>query len=98
MDLEPCSTPAFVVDVDECTDETDNCDANAACTNTDGSFTCACNTGYSGDGTTDGTACTGDIDLPGIACLLAYLAACHILPNCTHLIVAPWAPLNTCLC
>ncbi|MGK3982878.1 FG-GAP-like repeat-containing protein [Sorangium sp. So ce136] len=44
-------------DVDECALGTDNCDANAACTNTAGSFTCACNAGYSGDGVT----CT-DVD------------------------------------
>jgi hypothetical protein len=43
------------VDTDECTAGTDNCDTNAACTNTVGSFTCACNTGYNGDG----TSCTG---------------------------------------
>ena len=42
-------------DNNECTDGTNNCHANAACTNTDGSFTCACNTGYSGNGVT----CTG---------------------------------------
>ncbi|MGK3963651.1 FG-GAP-like repeat-containing protein [Sorangium sp. So ce118] len=39
-------------DVDECALGTDNCDANAACTNTVGSFTCACNAGYEGDGVT----------------------------------------------
>ncbi|WP_437660827.1 FG-GAP-like repeat-containing protein [Sorangium sp. So ce1182] len=44
-------------DVDECALGTDNCDANAACTNTTGSFSCACNAGYSGDGVT----CT-DVD------------------------------------
>ncbi|XXX71815.1 EGF domain-containing protein [Sorangium sp. So ce134] len=44
-------------DIDECALGTDDCDANAACTNTPGSFTCACTTGYSGDGTT----CT-DVD------------------------------------
>jgi len=39
-------------DIDECTLGTDNCDANADCANTDGSFTCTCNVGYSGDGVT----------------------------------------------
>ena len=38
-------------DIDECTAATDNCDVNAACSNTVGSFTCSCNTGYTGDGT-----------------------------------------------
>ncbi|WP_438031098.1 EGF domain-containing protein [Sorangium sp. So ce233] len=44
-------------DIDECALGTDDCDANAACTNTPGSFACACTAGYSGDGTT----CT-DVD------------------------------------
>ena len=39
-------------DIDECTAGTDNCDANATCANTTGSFTCTCNAGYSGDGVT----------------------------------------------
>ncbi|KYF97876.1 hypothetical protein BE18_28360 [Sorangium cellulosum] len=39
-------------DVNECALGTDNCDANATCTNTTGSFTCACNAGYEGDGVT----------------------------------------------
>ena len=28
----------------------DNCDENADCINTDGSFECVCNPGYTGDG------------------------------------------------
>ena len=39
----------FISDINEC--ETANpCDSNAACTDTVGSFTCACNTGFMGDG------------------------------------------------
>ena len=37
-------------DVDECAENSDNCDANASCTNSAGTFSCACNDGYSGDG------------------------------------------------
>ena len=40
------------LDINECMLGTDNCSANANCTNTSGSFTCACNAGYSGDGVT----------------------------------------------
>ena len=44
------------LDVDECTLGTDDCSADGACTNSAGSFSCACNTGFSGDGVT----CTDD--------------------------------------
>ena len=47
---------ATCVDVDECTVETHTCDDNAACTNVVGSFTCACNSGYTGDGQTGNCA------------------------------------------
>ncbi|XP_076814750.1 IgGFc-binding protein-like [Clavelina lepadiformis] len=36
-------------DINEC--RTNPCDENASCTNTDGSFVCRCNAGYTGDGT-----------------------------------------------
>ncbi len=37
-----------ITDIDECAERP--CDMNADCTNTEGSFTCACMLGYSGDG------------------------------------------------
>merc|ERR1712166_1046106 len=39
-------------DIDECTDNTDRCDDNAACTNNAGSHTCTCDPGFHGDGET----------------------------------------------
>lgn len=43
--LEPLS-----LDIDECETSTDNCDVNAHCNNTKGSFRCTCKVGYFGDG------------------------------------------------
>ncbi|XP_072017455.1 lactadherin-like [Amphiura filiformis] len=50
--------------IDECAISSDNCDANAGCTNTVGSFICECNAGYSGDGVTctDINECTSSTD------------------------------------
>lgn len=39
------------VDQDECADGTNTCDQQATCTNTEGSFECACGAGLWGDGT-----------------------------------------------
>jgi hypothetical protein len=40
------------VDIDECTENTDNCSADATCTNKGGSFSCACKSGFTGTGVT----------------------------------------------
>lgn len=42
----------YWIDIDECQLGTDNCDAKAECTNSEGSYTCACKKGYGGDGFT----------------------------------------------
>ena len=42
-------------DVDECSDGTHNCDQ--VCTNTNGSYTCSCNSGFTLG--SDGQSCTG---------------------------------------
>jgi len=44
-----------LLDIDECDENTHSCHSNATCTDTDGSYTCACIDGYSGDG----KACEG---------------------------------------
>ena len=46
-------------DINECSEKTHSCDKNATCTNTDGSFNCNCQIGYTGDGNT----CTGIIKI-----------------------------------
>ena len=46
-------TCIFIALVDECTAGTDDCHVDATCTDTDLSFTCACNAGFAGDGTTN---------------------------------------------
>ena len=38
------------LDMDECKSDISDCDVNANCTNTDGSYKCKCKAGYAGDG------------------------------------------------
>ena len=40
----------YILDINEC--RSNPCDTNAMCTDVPGSFTCACNSGFSGDGFT----------------------------------------------
>ena len=40
----------FFQDLDECASNSDNCDVNAACQNSVGSYSCTCKSGYTGDG------------------------------------------------
>ena len=51
MSLLLVFTLLIVSDVNECEIGSDNCDENAECTDTIGSFNCSCNFGYSGNGT-----------------------------------------------
>ena len=46
-------------DIDECSTNSHSCDVNAVCSNTVGSYACACKAGYTGDGRT----CNGAIFL-----------------------------------
>ena len=42
-------------DIPECVRDLDDCDSNATCINTIGSYLCSCNSGFTGNGFT----CTG---------------------------------------
>ena len=59
-----------------------NCDPNAACTNTIGSYECGCNEGYDGDGLIDGLGCANvdECDLGIDECALN--ATCAGLLTC----------------
>ncbi len=68
-----------VANVDECANAADNnCDVNATCTDTLTSFTCACNSGYTGDGV---TCVMGDVD----ECA-TNMDNCDALVTCTNTI------------
>ena len=41
-----------MLDIEECANNADNCDMNAYCNNTVGSYNCTCYAGYTGNGTT----------------------------------------------
>ena len=47
---------SFSKDINECLRNTHSCHNNATCANTEGSFYCTCNIGYTGNG----TFCTGE--------------------------------------
>lgn len=46
-----CSS-LFFSDIDECSTERNPCDENAECSNTAGSYSCACKAGFTRDGKT----------------------------------------------
>ena len=71
---DPASGPdTTCTDIDECALGTDDCHADATCTNNDSSFSCACKGGYTGDGVT----CT-DIN----ECIDG--EPCHAAATCTN--------------
>ena len=56
--------PTVCTDIDECADMLDNCSEFADCIDADGTFSCACLDGYTGDGVTctDVDECTDELD------------------------------------
>ena len=50
-------TSLILLDIDECSNGSHDCDINANCTNTNGSYSCTCKEGYTGKG----ESCQGKI-------------------------------------
>jgi len=49
---------SLLIDIDECTSpEANECNPNAVCNNTEGTYTCRCQNGYEGDG----KSCAGNV-------------------------------------
>ena len=48
----------WTADVNECTAGTDSCHSHATCHNTQGSYTCSCNSGYTGSGVSCAGRCS----------------------------------------
>ena len=67
------------IDIDECR-ILNPCDDNADCLNTNGSYTCACRTGFTGNG----SHCKG-LDQP--ACMLVFLRVSKLLQPCKTIII-----------
>ncbi|XP_078571522.1 sperm receptor for egg jelly-like [Branchiostoma floridae x Branchiostoma japonicum] len=84
-----CTATKFAVcetDPDECLSSP--CDANAICTNTIGSFICACQTGFYGDGFTCEEMCNTNFTIHGGYCYTVSPTssnAVHALGYCTTL-------------
>ncbi|XP_033108940.1 fibrillin-1-like, partial [Anneissia japonica] len=73
-------------DIPECMEKRDDCSVNAICMNTLGSYTCNCNSGYEGNGTSceDIDECAGDMHtcapFPSASCtntIGSYLCSCN---------------------
>ena len=48
--VSTCHLSLCSIDVDECVTQKDNCNDHAACRNNDGSFSCQCHPGFTGNG------------------------------------------------
>ena len=60
--LQIINCPSFLSDFDECSSEPNPCDDNADCTNSDGSYSCTCKKGFTGNGTVCEGMCQGIVN------------------------------------
>lgn len=101
-ELQSC---VIFTDINECAEESTPCLTNAICQNTPGSFTCACQEGYDGDGQT--TPCTSMYEIPYILKKQQSYTVytCIFLHRCWYKITYNfgtscewWAYSNRCVC
>ena len=79
-------------DINECEDGTENCIENAYCTNTNGSYTCSCSLGYTGNG----TFCNGRRGLVSyVQSITQYSPMQTSMSVCSARFVTPMQPAST---
>ena len=82
----------FLSDIDECAAGTNMCHQEATCTNTDGNYSCTCNSGYTGDG----LECNGKhlyiCEIPNVVLNGAdeYMFLIMIRTHCSHKYILYW--------
>ena len=75
-------------DIDECSANSHSCDVNAVCSNTVGSYACACKAGFTGDGKT----CSGKLlrcckTRVQTRCACLYFLTTYVQPKWSEIII-----------
>ena len=75
-----------MLDIDECSNNGSPCDENADCLNNDGSYTCTCKDGFTGNG----TVCVGKVSFSNNLYLIHFAFFVCLLISCLLLLKLNW--------
>lgn len=78
----------YTKDIDECKNGQHNCDVNANCSNTNGSFECTCSDGFFGNGTVCISKCVFTFKLSLTVNLSNHLYSCMQIAQIQFLVIS----------